>query len=286
LGRVTEVASVQRADAIEAAVALARRVGFPVTEPVVLASRDRLTIHLAPQQVVAKIAPLTQRSRMDRELQVARHLVDNGSPVIPPVHGAVAGPHIEAAMCISFWQFIPSMRRPPDAEEAAGRLYPQLRPGLDTFKGQLPSFWEAVRGCERALDENLPPLLSQSEREVLLEAFANAHEHLERYALREVPLHGDPHPGNLRFYPGGALWHDFESACSGPLEWDLSALPSTPTMLWHSTSLLEVFRLLRSACVVVWCCFRFSVGPAEREAIAFHLERLRAEARGPTRPCS
>lgn len=151
----------------------------------------------------------------------------------------------------------------------------------------LPTLVQSWRRCsERALAGSPPPLLSQSDREILREAFARAHDHLKRYALRAVPLHGDPHPGNLRFCPGGPLWHDFESVCSGPLEWDLSALPPTPAVLGHSTSLLEACRVLRSACVVVWCCLRSHVGPTEREAIAFHLERLRAEARGPTRPCS
>jgi Ser/Thr protein kinase RdoA (MazF antagonist) len=49
-------------------------------------------------------------------------------------------------------------------------------------------------------------------------------------ALSSVPLppgqalHGDAHLHNCMGTPAGPLWHDFETSCRGPVEYDLAAL--------------------------------------------------------------
>jgi hypothetical protein len=46
---------------------------------------------------------------------------------------------------------------------------------------------------------------------------------------------------------------DFESVCSGPLEWDLSALPCVDAGIFSvDADLLALLRRLRSLCVTVW----------------------------------
>ena len=47
---------------------------------------------------------------------------------------------------------------------------------------------------------------------------------------------------------------DFESVCSGPLEWDLSAMPCIGAGIFSvDIDVLALLRRLRSLCVAVWC---------------------------------
>lgn len=109
--------------------------------------------------------------------------------------------------------------------------------------------------------------------------FAADLERLASFQWREEPLHGDPHMGNVRITPDGPYWMDLEAACYGPLEWDLSALPSN-LPLPYDRELLAVLRRLRRACVVTWCAVKPEPTIAEREAITHHLQVLRAECVG------
>jgi len=87
-------------------------------------------------------------------------------------------------------------------------------------------------------------------------------------------LHGDPHLRNLTQSDGKTLWLDLRAACTGPLEWDLSALPPSAGIETRRQDLLAQLQRLRSACVVVWCASKETPAPVELEAIQVHLERL------------
>jgi hypothetical protein len=69
---------------------------------------------------------------------------------------------------------------------------------------------------------------------------------------------------------------DFESACTGPLEWDLSALPGGGAGVFPDVDheLLAVLRQLRSLCVAVWCWQRPGRTPEIDRAARLHLNRL------------
>lgn len=58
-------------------------------------------------------------------------------------------------------------------------------------------------------------------------------------------LHGDPHNGNVVLTRSAPRWLEFESVCSGPLEWDLSALPVVRT----SSFTIQTYFVCSSACV-------------------------------------
>jgi Ser/Thr protein kinase RdoA (MazF antagonist) len=64
----------------------------------------------------------------------------------------------------------------------------------------------------------------------MLKPFARSDdvELLCELASRELPegqaLHGDAHLSNCIQTEGGPIWHDLETACRGPREYDLAAL--------------------------------------------------------------
>jgi hypothetical protein len=69
---------------------------------------------------------------------------------------------------------------------------------------------------------------------------------------------------------------DFESACAGPLEWDLSALSEAAADCFAADpELLALLRRLRSICVATWCWALRGRSEEVDRAARLHLERLR-----------
>lgn len=88
-----------------------------------------------------------------------------------------------------------------------------------------------------------------------------------------------PHRGNVLVSKAGYLLIDFESVCSGPLEWDLSALPGLGGgMFYVDEELLSLLRRLRSLCVAVWCWTRARSSTALDRAARNHVNLLRLSA--------
>src|SRR5438552_531733 len=100
-------------------------------------------------------------------------------------------------------------------------------------------------------------------------------------AFMPTAIHGDPHLGNVLMTSNGPRWTDWESACVGPVEWDLACLPETalPSFPTVNAELLTVLRDLRSVCVAVWCWAEPDRAPEKREAAEYHLRRLREQSR-------
>jgi hypothetical protein len=74
---------------------------------------------------------------------------------------------------------------------------------------------------------------------------------------------------------------DFESVCSGPVEWDLSALPGVGAGVFSvDADLLALLRRLRSLCVAVWCWSRSRRSTALDRAARTHSGLLRLGAQG------
>lgn len=76
--------------ALEAAVAVAKAHGLACKEPIVLADRSNVIVHLSPAPVVARVATTTALVRpeagawLEREITVAGFLAERGVAVVPP----------------------------------------------------------------------------------------------------------------------------------------------------------------------------------------------------------
>lgn len=92
------------------------------------------------------------------------------------------------------------------------------------------------------------------------------------------PLHGEPHlDGNVLRTAEGPIFVDFETASTGPKEWDLTALGREVATFYPpiNTALLETLSWTRSLCVATWCWMQPERAPEVEEAARFHLSRLR-----------
>jgi phosphotransferase family enzyme len=214
---------------LAAAAALARRLGLPAADSVVLSGRGNLLVHFAPAPVVARVATLTAWSRSDpfawlvREVAVAGWVAGRGGPVVPPSRAADPGPHVQDGFAISLWEYTAaSPRRPSPAEVGAALASLHLAAaGCPAELGYLTPATDQITGGLDALerDSALPP----AEIDVL-----RARHALLLARLGDngpvIVLHGDAHGGNLMAAADEWRWIDLEECCRGPAEWDLATM--------------------------------------------------------------
>jgi hypothetical protein len=228
---------------------------------------------LEPCYVVAKVGAPSERARFATEVEIAKHVQRRRGPVVPALLRANPGPHVHDESVVSFWEYAPSEVETEGLDTAAAPAYAELRVHLDDFPGALPSFIEPIEACRVALARD--PLRGLPQAAATLVSRT-----LEAAASLEVPqadlcvLHGDPHARNLTQSFGEVLWLDLKSACLGPLEWDLTALPSLGYFPPPNPGRFSTLRAIRSACVVVWCSQKPAPQQHDVEAIQFHLHQL------------
>jgi hypothetical protein len=199
--------------AVAAAVAVAARHGLRSDDPVVLRDAWHVLVHLRPLPLVARVSsgrPLQPEQRVADELAVAGHAARAGAPVVPPSDLLDPGPHREGGRLVAFWQYV----------APGGDVDPR------TAGEGLRAIHEALADYEGELTE----LHTDDTHELLdsLEPSADA-EFLRQLVARPLggrfqAIHGDAHLGNCL---PGPLWHDFETACRAPREFDLAALSLT-----------------------------------------------------------
>jgi hypothetical protein len=199
--------------AVEAAVAVANAFGVRCDKPVVLRQAWHVLVHLSPSPLVARVtsgAPGVDPADVERELSVAMHAARAEAPVVEPSDLLPPGPHRHDGHTIVFWRYLVQTGE-LDAAAAGARLR-VIHDSLADYDGELP---RAGRAEEvRAM---LAPFRPSDDVELLYEL-----------ASRELPdgqaLHGDAHLQNCIQTGAGPIWHDLETACRGPREYDLAAL--------------------------------------------------------------
>ena len=258
--------------AVEAAVAVAADHGLRSDRPVVLSESWHVLVHLRPFPVVARVtsgAPGVDPGDVERELTVASHAARAGAPVVEPSDLLPPGPYRRDGHTLVFWRYLERAGELDPA--AAGRGLRLIHDSLADYDGELP---RAGRAAEvRAM---LAPFAPSDDVELLCEL-----------ASRELPegqaLHGDAHLFNCIQTAAGPVWHDLETACRGPREYDLAALvlddrsgspePDARVALAaygpHDEDLLEHALAVYGS----WIAASFMVAVARRPEAALSLER-------------
>ena len=214
---------------------------------------------------------------MQRDVDVSRFLAEQGAPATRPTLRLPPGPYRHQGHVLSYWTFASSGRDDvaPDSM-AALRALRECHAALKGFSGPLPDFREKLEETFATLRRRrTKAFLSKVDFQFLVSAQGALWKALKPLQAPEQALHGDAHLGNTLRTGKGVLWTDFESACRGPVEWDLSCLPAAAVRARADKPLLRLLRNWRSWCVAVWCWNAYDLSEEKREAAAFHLARLR-----------
>ena len=179
----------------------------------VLRDAWHVLVHLRPLPLVARVTSGAEGVDPDdvvRELDVARHFVAAGAPVVEPSDLLDPGPHEHDGHTLVFWRFLRAEGELDPA--AAGRGLRAIHEALLDYEGEL-----GTAGHAQDVGSMLAPFAPSDDVELLCEL-----------AARELPsgqaLHGDAHLWNCMPTAAGPVWHDLETACRGPREYDLAAL--------------------------------------------------------------
>jgi YD repeat-containing protein len=265
---------------VNAAATVACAHGLEVTDPRVLRDLSNVLVHLAPAQVVARVATTTAAARPDgarawlaRDLAMAGWLAAGGAAVVAPADELPPGPHREDGLVLSFWRVVEAGPQRPSAARTALELR-ELHERLASFSG-------ALAPLSSALDE-AQALIERCALSELQQPIDEARRSIDRLALPERPLHGDGHAGNLLVTGSGLMWTDFEDCCAGPVEWDLACLVLDSTDPAGALSaygydgdpaLLAPFAEARALQVAAWTALMAEHHPHLRPRLAERLER-------------
>lgn len=237
--------SLSTASAVAAAQSLAREHGLE-TEPVVLADRSNLVLHLAPHPLVARVAMATSVVRvgmewLHREVELSRFLHARGAFVTRPNERVDPGPVERDGMIISLWE-LEDVRGACDPSLVGSRLAHAHRLLAELPEGVVPEWagWiEARVVLERALTS---PHLDADERRRLQDAWERGERVVESARARTASfqaVHGDAHLRNVIASARGPLWTDWEDAFLGPVEWDLACLTSRAVLFGEERDAIE-----------------------------------------------
>ena len=258
------------------AIAIASNFGLVVSDPITLSDSNNVVVWLRPSPVVAKVAS-GHHHRLALELSVAKHLAASGAPVVPPATELPQEVHSGGQLEVTFWAYQPHDDKEPDCQELARALL-QLHSGLLSYEGRLPSYQnELVEVADVLSDASRAPALAARDRSLLLTALGSLQAELARCVVHERPLHGCPHSSNTLVTERGVHFIDFETACLGPLEWDLAHVTGGAVDAYSDSfdpSVLELCRALVSVKTAAWCWAKFE-HPTLRWHARHHLAVVR-----------
>jgi aminoglycoside phosphotransferase (APT) family kinase protein len=194
--------------------------GFSAVGATLLRFTNNAVYALAADPLVVRIVgSRALRHRVGNVVRVAEHFARHDVPAIrllPDVEQPLRlGEHL-----VTVWQKVASTGSEPTAADLAVLL---LRVHSLPPPDGLPAWspLDAVRARVGDAEE-----LADRDRRFLL----NRCDELEMalgqltFALPRGLVHGDAHPGNVLVGPDGPVLCDFDSACVGPPEWDLTPL--------------------------------------------------------------
>lgn len=265
--------------ATAAAVSTASSSGLDVDESIVLHDSNKLTLRLRPCDVVARIAPTAQQAA-DFEVDLAQRLVAAKCPVarLDPRIGSRA--YERDGFVMTFWTYYE--RAPQDvAPVDYGRVLRQLHAGMRTIDVPAPHFTDRVDEARQLLaDRRRTPALGDEDRQLLDDTLRTLSDTVNAHGEEQL-LHGEPHPGNLLPTRTGPLFIDLETACRGPIEFDVAHAPDNVAEHFPGVDreLLRECRTLVLAMITVWRWDRDDEFPNGRRLGTEWLAQLRAAVR-------
>lgn len=267
----------------EAALGVTARLGIYGQRAVILEDWNNTIVRLAPVPIVVKVGTSHFRDAclesLERELVVAAYLAARGAPVVRPAQQVPPGPHYWRGLTLSLWELVEPI---PDVEPAPAEIAAALKvthEALSEFDESLPCFASELDDARMLLQQHRSPSLADVDRGFLLSVVDELQAALVTSPDGCRPLHGSPHGANWLISADGPLLLDFETACVGPVEWDLAALRDEALGFFPHADheLIRTMRRMRSVCVVAKCSVAPERAPQLREAASVHLKLLRGQ---------
>ena len=230
--------------------------GVEADQVVVIQDTNNVVVWLQPTAIIAKVGRWSHSApALLREHAVARQLAGFGAPVAVPVGSPYTEP--TTSMVATLWGRIDSTSDPEAADPAAlAACLASVHSALSDVEVELPDFRGGLDlAARRLFDDNAMHRLDDADRELLRSRFRQLRPRVDDISATVRSIHGEPHTGNFIVSGTDVFLIDFETVCSGPIEWDLASLPSTVAAQFDriDRELLATLRILNSIRVATWC---------------------------------
>ncbi|WP_343389973.1 aminoglycoside phosphotransferase family protein [Candidatus Amarobacter glycogenicus] len=264
---------------MEAAKSVASALGLRAEDALLLHNSNRIAVRFLPCDVLARVGPArTHGADFGFELEVSRRLAASGAPCGEPDPRVAPRTYERDGFAITFWTYyepVSPETSPPDFAQALHRLHA----GLRKMTLPTPHFTDRVAEAQSLVgDPVLTPELRAADRELLANALRTLLTAVVQRGSKEQLLHGEPHPGNLLNTRDGPLFIDLQTACRGPVEFDVAHAPDAVVAHYPNldTELVDQCRLLKLAMVAAWRWDRNDEFPDGRRMGEDLLRQLRA----------
>ena len=271
--------------ALAATASLAPQLGVTVDEMIVLHSSNRITVRLAPHDVVARVAPATDRNRTVAafEVEIARNLNAANSVVGRLAPGIDPAVHLRNEFAVTFWEYYQPTTG--DIDPAAyARALDAVHSELRGIEVRAPHVIDRVDEARSIVDDrSQSPALSDADRELLSETLLTRRRTITDRRSGDQLIHGEPHPGNLVASESGIRFVDLQTCCYGPVEFDIAHAPDEVAAHYSliDPGLLDGSRILMRAMVAAWRADRddhFPDGHQRLDQLLAEIRTTRGEA--------
>jgi len=275
--------------AVAACRAVAAECGLQVDDARVLNRSNRLAVHLGPCEILARVAPRSQRRGAEFEVELAWHLAASGAPL------ATLDPRVEPCVyerddfAVTLWTYHqpqpPHDIGPLEYAEALERLHAGMR-RTGVTPDRTPRFVDRVDEAQRLVDDPTNNAdIGGADRELLGTTLRTMKAAILDRGASEQLIHGEPHPGNVLRTKSGLLFIDLETCCRGPIEFDIAYATVNPSgpptevsrhYAGADPSLVRDCWVLMLAMVVAWRCQPGDALPNGRALAVDWIRQLRA----------
>jgi Ser/Thr protein kinase RdoA (MazF antagonist) len=266
--------------ALAAVAEVARRLDLNPAGAIVIAESNNTIVRLPLEELVAKVSTSALEGRgetaLERELRLGRRLADRRVPIASPADDGLAGPHQARGSTLTLWRYVAPGEPPDDGDRLLGEAVRSFHAALADIATELPHLTDKIELANRLLQgAAATPRLMPADRRLA----ERAHDRLVPLVnslSNSTALHGEPHDGNIVWSADGPVLIDFEAACQGPIEWDLSYLPvgTLSAFPGHHDETIAKLRAGVSFCVAAWCVTNPDPTPAVAEAATVHWNAL------------
>jgi Ser/Thr protein kinase RdoA (MazF antagonist) len=180
---------------------------------------------------------------------------------------------------VTLWTYYEGVPPREVAPAEYARALTRLHAGMRQIDMATPHFTDRVAEAQRLVNSrNHTPDLPDADRELLSNTLRSLRRAVVERGGVEQLLHGEPHPGNLLRTKNGLLFADLETACRGPVEFDIAHAPEAVSTHYRGADqqLVGLCRVLMLAMIVTWRWDRHDDLPDGRRLGLMWLNEMRA----------
>jgi hypothetical protein len=267
-----------RPRATAAATSIAAALGLAVDDTIVLHDSNKLTLHLLPCDVLARVAPV-EHQVAQFEIELAQLLAKTGCPVAALEARVEPRVYERDGFTVTLWTYYEPAGPPEPSPADYASALERLHAGLRKLDVPAPHFTDRVEQAQQLVaGRDRTPALADADRELLGGTLRDLRRAIGDRDAAEQLLHGEPHPGNVLTTENGLLFIDLETCCRGPVEFDLAHAPEEVTEHYPNVDqdLLRDCRTLVLAMITTWRWDRDDQLPNGRQLGTEWLGQIRA----------